>query len=61
MELRYTLNVLLSSIHSLYSTPSSLMNIFCNSISLCNFFATYPCSMYRSSAAVVVVSVSMVA
>ena len=34
------LNVLPSSIHSLYSTPSSLMNIFCNSVSLCNFFAT---------------------
>ena len=33
------LNVLPSSIQSLYSTPSSLMNIFCNSVSLCNFFA----------------------
>ena len=37
---RMHLNVLPSSIQSLYSTPSSLMNIFCNSISLCNFFAT---------------------
>ena len=36
---RIHLNVLPSSIHSLYSTPSSLMNIFCNSVSLCNFFA----------------------
>ena len=34
------LNILPSSIQSLYSTPSSLMNIFCNSVSLCNFFAT---------------------
>ena len=34
------LNVLPSSIQSLYNTPSSLMNIFCNSVSLCNFFAT---------------------
>ena len=34
------LNVLPSSIQSLYSTPSSLINIFCNSVSLCNFFAT---------------------
>ena len=34
------LNVLPSSIRSLYSTPSSLINIFCNSVSLCNFFAT---------------------
>ena len=37
---RMQLNVLPSSIQSLYSTPSSLMNIFCNSVSLCNFFAT---------------------
>ena len=36
---RMHLNVLPSSIQSLYSTPS-LMNIFCNSVSLCNFFAT---------------------
>ena len=34
------LNVLPSSIQSLYSTPSSLINIFCNSVSLCNLFAT---------------------
>ena len=33
------LNILPSSIQSLYSTPSSLINIFCNSVSLCNFFA----------------------
>ena len=33
------LNVLPSSIQSLYSTPSCLINIFCNSVSLCNFFA----------------------
>ena len=32
------LNVLPSSIQSLYSTPSSLINIFCSSVSLCNFF-----------------------
>ena len=38
---RIHLNVLPSSIQSLYKTPSSLMNIFCNSISLCNFFATF--------------------
>ena len=37
---RMHLNVLPSSIQSLYSTPSSLMNIFFNSVSLCNFFAT---------------------
>ena len=37
---RKHLNILPSSIQSLYSTPSSLMNIFCNSVSLCNFFAT---------------------
>ena len=37
---RMHLNVLPSSIQSLYSTPSSLMNIFCNSVSLCNFLAT---------------------
>ena len=34
------LNVLPSSIQSLYNTPSSLINIFCSSVSLCNFFAT---------------------
>ena len=34
------LNVLPSSIQSLYSTPSSLINSFCNSVSLYNFFAT---------------------
>ena len=33
------LNILPSSIQSLYSTPSSLINIFCSSVSLCNFFA----------------------
>ena len=33
------LNVLPSSIQSLYSTPSSLINIICNSVTLCNFFA----------------------
>ena len=34
------LNILPSSIQSLYSNPSSLINIFCSSVSLCNFFAT---------------------
>ena len=34
------LNVLPSSIQSLYNTFSSLINIFCNSVSLCNFLAT---------------------
>ena len=34
------LNVLPSSIQSLYNTPSTLINIFCSSVSLCNFFAT---------------------
>ena len=33
------LNILPSSIQSLYSTPSSLINIFWSSASLCNFFA----------------------
>ena len=33
------LNILPSSIQSMYSTPSSLINIFCSSVSLCNFFA----------------------
>ena len=33
------LNVLPSSIQSLYNTPSCLINIFCSSVSLCNFFA----------------------
>ena len=38
---RIHLNVLPSSIQSLYRTPSSLMNIFyVIPISLCNFFAT---------------------
>ena len=34
------LNILPSSIQSLYNTPFSLINIFCSSVSLCNFFAT---------------------
>ena len=51
---RMHLNVLPSSIQSLYSTPSSLMNIICNSVSLCNFFAmslqyvSFFCSCYSS-------------
>ena len=52
---RIHLNVLPSLIQSLYRTPSSLMNIFCNSVSFMQLLCHVLCSIHHSSVAVVVV------